>query len=66
MSYTFNHETREVTLSLTLNEWDVLQCFKHAALPFMTPMKPNGDLEHLYQDLNRINHQLTINRINNN
>lgn len=59
----FDGENREVTIVFTLDEWDLLQCFKHSALPKMQPMSTDGELYKFYRKLQDINHQLAMERI---
>jgi len=63
MTYTYNHETREVHLDLSITEFDLLIALKFAAYNYISPLKPGSDYEKFIRQIEDINRKLASLRI---
>jgi hypothetical protein len=60
MTYQFNHETKQVTLDMSMLEWEMLMVLRHASIRYITPLKEGSNLANAIDSLDRINHQIVM------
>ena len=63
MTHKFNPITRQITVQFTTDEWDLLMAIRHAAAHYMSPFTESSGLAQLVRDLDKINHESTLERI---